>query len=78
MTIFESSDTSRAMSRVVTIMPALPSAGWVCAPKVTVPPGLTGLSLARPSALVGKMPSSLDRTPVCLRKPESVMTASTM
>jgi hypothetical protein len=32
-------DTSRAISRVVTIAPALPSAGWVWAPKVMVPPG---------------------------------------
>ena len=36
------------------------------------------LSASRASVVVGKMPSSLDRTPVCLRKPESVMTASTM
>ena len=50
--------SSRASSRVVTIAPALPSAGCVWVPKVTVPSGLTGFSLASPSAVVANMPSS--------------------
>jgi hypothetical protein len=36
----------------------LPSAGWVWPPKVTVPPSMTGFSLARPSGVEWLMPSS--------------------
>ncbi|MCY1371969.1 hypothetical protein D9M69_591410 [compost metagenome] len=70
--------TARARSRVVTMAPALPSAGWVWPPKVMVPPSFTSLSRARPSAVVGKMPSSTPSTPVCLRNFESDSGASTM
>ena len=40
------------------IMPALPSAGWVCPAKVMVPPSLTGFSRAIFSASLAKTPSS--------------------
>ncbi len=43
-----------ALALLHTISPALPSAGWVWDPKVTVPSGITGRSLARPSAVVGE------------------------
>jgi hypothetical protein len=56
--IFGLVDSSRALSRVVTTIAALPSAGCVWPPKVTTPPGITGLSLARPSGVDCDMPSS--------------------
>jgi len=60
-------DNCAARSLVVTIMPALPSAGYVCVPNVTVPSGITGRSRARPSFVVGKMPSSASIEIVFLR-----------
>ena len=48
-------------------MPALPSAGCVCEPNVIVPSGSIGRSFARPSAVVGKMPSSPSSVPMTLR-----------
>ncbi len=58
---------SRARSRVVTTIPALPSAGWVWVPKVIVPPAMTGRSPSSPARVVGWIPSSASTTPVTFR-----------
>ena len=41
--------SSCARSREVMIIPLLPSAGWVCVPKLTVPPSCTGRNLDNPA-----------------------------
>ena len=48
MSIAGSRVNSAARSGVVSTIAALPSAGCVCPPYVTVPPGRTGFSVARP------------------------------
>ncbi len=46
----------------------MPSAGCVCAPKVTVPPGCTGARRASPSAVEKLMPSSPSSVVSVLRR----------
>src|SRR3989339_879953 len=57
MVTFLSAENSSAFSRVVTTIPAFPSAGWVWAPNVRIQSGLV-FNLLRPSAVQGVMPSS--------------------
>ena len=57
MLTFLSAEKAFAFSSVVTTIPALPSAGWVWAPKVTTQPSLV-FSRAIPSSVQGVIPSS--------------------
>ena len=61
-------DISRHFSGVATTMAALPSAGWVWPPKVTVPSGMTGRSLPKPSAVDITTPSSPCSAPALFLK----------
>ncbi len=56
--------SSRAWPRVVTESPQLPSAGWVWVPNVWTPSGRTGRRPARPSRVLGMIPSSASRVMV--------------